>query len=264
MATDTPSPTPLKVLMLHGYTQSGPLFHAKTRALEKALHKALPSISLCYPTAPLRLRAPDIPGSSPSPGPDEEPDAWAWWRRKDDSYEYAGIEQGLARIAETLDAEGPFVGVIGFSQGGCAAGMVASLLEPGRQEAFSQAQGKGGMRYPESFARLRHPPLRFAVSYSGFGAPHELYGAFYEPKIRTPMAHFIGSLDTVVEEARSRRLVDACVNGARGRVVYHPGGHFLPTQKQFLNVLIGFIQETIADRVEGEGEEGAEDIPVSF
>jgi len=163
-----------------------------------------------------------------------------------------------------LDAEGPFVGVVGFSQGGCAAGMVASLLEAGRREAFRKAEGKGGMPYPESFAELRHPPLRFAVSYSGFGAPHGLYRAFYEPKIGTPMVHFIGSLDTVVDEARSRRLVDACDAGGRDRVVYHPGGHFLPTQKQFLNVLIGFIQESIADRVEGEEEGQAENIDMPF
>ncbi|KAG4415009.1 hypothetical protein IFR04_011830, partial [Cadophora malorum] len=32
----------LKILMLHGYTQSGPLFHAKTRALEKLLTKSFP------------------------------------------------------------------------------------------------------------------------------------------------------------------------------------------------------------------------------
>ena len=197
---------------------------------------------------------------------DSEPDSWAWWRRKDDTYEYAGIEAGLARIAETLETEGPFVGVVGFSQGGCAAGMVASLLEPGRREAFDAREKEGGLAYPASFAELRHPPLKFAVSYSGFGAPHEMYRAFYEPKIRTPMLHFIGSLDTVVEEARSLRLVDACEGKASGkeRVVYHPGGHFLPTQKQYVNALIGFIKESYADTVGDGEEEKVEEMDVPF
>ncbi len=169
-----------------GYTQSGPLFHAKTRALEKALTKSHPTISLSYPTAPLKLRPADIPGfnsslsSGDGDGDGDDTDTWAWWRRKDDTYEYAGIDAGLARIAATLDAEGPFAGVIGFSQGGCAAGMVASLLEDGRREAFEVAGKEGGMAYPASFARLEHPPLKFAVSYSGFAAPHELYRGFYE------------------------------------------------------------------------------------
>jgi len=247
-----------------GYTQSGPLFHAKTRALEKALHKSFPNLSLIYPTAPLKLHHHDIPGFAPSAAADDdEPDAWAWWRRKDDTYEYAGIDAGLAQMATTLKTDGPFAGVIGFSQGGCAAGMVASLLEPGRRAAFEVAQKEGGgMPYPASFAELRHPPLKFAVSYSGFGAPHELYRAFYEPKIRTPMVHFIGSLDTVVEEGRSLRLVRACEGPER--VIYHPGGHFLPTQKQYVNALVGFIQENCVDVGKVEGEEKVEDMDVPF
>ena len=249
-----------------GYTQSGPLFHAKTRALEKTLYKAFPNLSLIYPTAPLKLRAHDIPGFTPSTFTDDDdgPDAWAWWRRKDDTYEYAGIDVGLARIAETLRTEGPFAGVIGFSQGGCAAGMVASLLEPGRRTAFEAAarDGGGGMAYPASFAELRHPPLKFAVIYSGFGAPHDLYRAFYEPLIKTPMVHFLGSLDTVVEEDRSLRLVRACEGPER--VVYHPGGHFLPTQKQFVGVVVGFIQETCGEVGKGEEEEKIEDMVVPF
>ena len=65
----------LRILMLHGYTQSGPLFHAKTKALEKSLAKAFPAapapghlathpggISLHYPTAPIKLSYADIPG----------------------------------------------------------------------------------------------------------------------------------------------------------------------------------------------------------
>lgn len=276
------STQPLKILMLHGFTQSGPLFRAKTRALEKNLQKAFPSIQLHYPTAPIRISKADIPtfdGSKPTTedtnGADEDPDAWGWWRRKGDAepFIYEGIETGLARIAGVLKSEGPFDGVIGFSQGGAAAGMVASLLEPGRSEAFRTAETRGGMRYPESFLdntgfieELVHPPLKFAVSYSGFGASaNALYQAFYEPKIRTPMLHFLGSVDTVVEEKRSLRLVDACVDGRReGRVIYHPGGHFLPSsQRQYVAALIGFIKETI-DGSEVPAEEKDEDMELPF
>lgn len=274
------SSQPLKILMLHGFTQSGPLFHAKTRALEKNLQKAFPSIKLHYPTAPIRIPKADVPtfdGSKPSEanGADEEPDAYGWWRRKGDTepFTYEGIEIGLARIADVLKSEGPFDGVIGFSQGGAAAGMVASLLEPGRREAFRAAETKGGMKYPESFVEdtgfvedVAHPPLKFAVSYSGFGASaNPLYQAFYEPKIRTPMLHFLGSVDTVVEEKRSLRLVDACVDGRKeGRVVYHPGGHFLPSsQRQYVAALIGFIKETIDGNTTAIDEK-VEDMDVPF
>lgn len=185
----------LRILMLHGYTQSGPLFHAKTKALEKSLAKAFPAapapghldthpggISLHYPTAPIKLSYADIPGvnvEGAESNADEQPEAYGWWRRKGEGepFTYEGIEQGLATIAETMARDGPFDGVIGFSQGGAAAGMVASLLEEGRRAAFETAQSKGGIRFPDSFAKDSgyieesvQAPLKFAVSYSGFGA----------------------------------------------------------------------------------------------
>lgn len=293
--TNDSSPRKLKILMLHGFTQSGPLFHAKTRALEKNLEKQFPAepkagylpaypggIELHYPTAPIKLEVNDIPGYEVD-GDKESPEAYGWWRRKGDSepFRYEGMELGLERIAEVLKQEGPFDGVIGFSQGGAAAGIVASLLEDGRRDAFEQAQSKGGMRYPDSFTQdtgymtdMVQVPLKFAVSYSGFGAAtNPLYQAFYVPKIKTPMLHFLGSVDTVVEESRSLRLVDACVQG-RGveggvqRVIYHPGGHFLPSsQKQYVAALVAFIKEVVGQEpaaVHAKQEESVEDMEVPF
>lgn len=289
----------LKILMLHGFTQSGHLFEIKTKTLKKALEKNFPpapkpghvpaypgGVELHYPTAPIRLDYRDIPGydvDGATTG--DEPEAYGWWRRKGDSepYTYEGMERGLATIAECLSENGPFDGVLGFSQGGAAAGMVASLLEQGRREAFEKAQAKGGMRYPDSFTsdsgfieEAVHPPLKFAVSYSGFGAStNDLYQAFYAPKIVTPMLHFLGTVDTVVSEERSLRLVDACVDG-RGneggvqRLIYHPGGHFLPSsQKQGVAALVGFIREVVGgDGVVTNGkakeEERVEDMDVPF
>jgi predicted esterase len=297
-ANDEPA-RKLRILMLHGYTQSGPLFHAKTKALEKSLAKAFPAapapghlathpggISLHYPTAPLKLSYADIPGvnvEGAESNADEQPEAYGWWRRKGDGepFTYEGIEQGLATVAETMRSEGPFDGVIGFSQGGAAAGMVAALLEEGRRAAFETAQSKGGIRFPDSFTKDSgyieesvQAPLKFAVSYSGFGAStNALYQAFYEPKIQTPMMHFLGSLDTVVSEDRSLRLVEACENG-RGkdggvqRVVYHPGGHFLPSsQKQYVAALVAFIREVMSEQVASAGkkeEESVEDMELPF
>ncbi|KAK5009387.1 hypothetical protein LTR28_001270 [Elasticomyces elasticus] len=280
----------LRILMLHGFTQSGPLFHAKTRALEKLLHKAFPSapspghlpgytggIQLFYPTAPIKLSVNDIPGFDVDGADKEEPEAYAWWKRKGDGepFYYEGMELGFERVAEVLKADGPFDGAIGFSQGAAAAGMLASLLEPGRREAFEAAQPRGGMGFPRQLEEdtgyvtdVIHPPLKFAVSYSGFGAStNPLYMAFYEPKISTPMLHFIGSVDTVVEEARSLRLVDACVDGRKeGRLVYHPGGHFLPSsQKTYVAALISFIRDVVQKNAIGEEkEERVEDMDVPF
>lgn len=286
MAQASPN-KPIKILMLHGFTQSGPIFHAKTRALEKNLQKAFPNgITLSYPTGPKRLLKSDIPQwDAPSdghevqsPSTDEVTDNYGWWKKKGsvEPYTYEGMEEGIAAVADVLKSEGPFDGVIGFSQGGALAGIVTSLLEPGRREAIDAAVSQGGMRYPVSFegaekaAAAIHPPFKFAVSYSGYGASlTPLCQAFYSPKIKTPMLHFLGSVDVVVEEAASLRLVEACENrgAAKGeRVVYHPGGHFLPgTQKQYVGALIAFIREIMVHSEGGhQAEERAEDMDVPF
>ena len=137
-------------------------------------------------------------------------------------------------------------------------------MSPGALEA----QG-GGMQFPKSFLQESgsgriHPPLKFAVSYSGFASDIPEHRAFYVPKIKTPMLHVIGSLDTVVIEKRSLALVDACEEPRR--VVYHPGGHFVPSsQKEYVSALVGFIRDVISGTLKKvKEEESVEDMDLPF
>ncbi|RDL36026.1 uncharacterized protein BP5553_06638 [Venustampulla echinocandica] len=285
-------PRKLKILMLHGYTQSGPLFRSKTRALEKLLQKSFPTsktspypggVALLYPTAPIHLQPADIPNfsgtSETTDEAKEELDAWGWWTRSsspssaapssaDADVRYDGLSDGLAVIKDTILAAGGVDGVIGFSQGGCAALFVASLLEPSRSASFS-AHKPDGVDYPEGWAELfklqesvTGGALKFAVSYSGFYAPGRRHIPFYEPKIGTPSLHFIGSLDSVVDETLSTGLVDRCVEG-KSKVVYHPGGHFVPVGKEMGAVLVGFVRDCCVHKEEKK-EESVEDMDVPF
>ena len=272
--TSTSAPDPLKVVLLHGYTQSGPLFSAKSRALHKALQKSFSPrpVHFFYPTGPHRLKPADIPGFSPS-APDGEKDveAFGWWQRKDtdEGTIYRGIEEGMAVIAKCIKEEGPFEGVIGFSQGGAAAGMVAALLEGERRvEGFAKAEKEGGMSYPASFksnSGFVQQPLKFAVVYSGFRAPGQKYEGFYEPKIQTPVLHFLGQMDSVVEEKRGRALIEACEGGEKN-VALHPGGHFLPSQRPWLDACVAFVKSCVEGSTKEEKltEESVEDMDVPF
>ena len=269
------TPASLKVLLLHGYTQSGPLFSAKSRALHKALQKSFSPrpVQFSYPTGPHRLKPSDIPGFSPSDlEGSEDIEAFGWWQRKDtnDGIVYRGIEQGFAAIAQCIKEEGPFDGVIGFSQGAAAAAMVSSLLEGNeRLNAFAKAENEGGLPYPASFKThggFVQQPFKFAIVYSGFRAPGKLYEAFYEPRIETPILHFLGQLDSVVEEDRSRALIAACEAGEKN-VVIHPGGHFLPSQRPWLDACVNFIKgcvERSTDQTEEGKEDNVEDLDVPF
>lgn len=153
---------------------------------------------------------------------------------------------GLHAIANVLKTFGPFDGIVGFSEGAAAAAMVASLLEDNRKDAFEQMRQRGGIAYPTAFASFDHPPLRFIVSFSGYAASHEAYRAFYDPPIRTPALHFIGTMDSVVDEAASMKLVENCqsLEETEAMVVQHSGGHVVPSERRELAVAVRFIKSS--------------------
>ncbi|TQW11810.1 hypothetical protein V2A60_001696 [Cordyceps javanica] len=251
-----PEKKTVKILMIHGFTQNGPLFRAKTRALEKALTKLLAPVSLVpqllYPTGPIRLKPSDMPFYEPPPAgaeaPDYEPETWAWWRRDDATGRYAGIAQGMTTLAGAVRDAGGVDGVVGFSQGGCAAGVVAGALEAARRPLPNPAAVDDGDT--EAWvATLRAAnggrPLKFAVIYSGFRAADPEVAWLFEPKIATPTLHILGSLDTAVDEGRSKTLIDVCEDPL---VVTHPGGHHVPVAKEWVMPLAGFIKQHVYDK----------------
>ena len=208
--------------------------------MEKAIQKAVgqgksQNIEFLYPTAPFEIETPtttsDLRGKH---------GAWSWFQTESIDGVYPGLNDALDSVASTLKASGPFDGVVGFSQGAALAAMVASLLESNRKNAFSP----DGVQYPPSFESLGHPPLRFAVSISGYTAMDPCYRAFYENGIRTPMLHIIGSIDNVVDEEHSLRLVERChvEDGKQPLVVRHFGGHVIPTSKKELAFIAHFIK----------------------
>ena len=121
-----------------------------------------------------------------------------------------------------------------------------STREAPKQQGDSTSPSVGG--YDWSWVQAvreanRGVPLKFAVVYSGFFAPPAELAWLYEPRISTPTLQFIGSLDTVVDEGRSRGLVDRCDDPV---VVVHPGGHYVPVSKEWTMPLVGFIRERVA------------------
>ncbi|KAK0726219.1 serine hydrolase FSH [Apiosordaria backusii] len=255
-ANNKPPKRVVKILMLHGYTQSGPLFRAKTRAVEKLLAKALAPRnlvpSLIYPTAPNRLYPRDIPDYQPSSDnegkEDEEIDAWAWFRKDEATGSYRLVQQGMTQLASAIEeAGGEIEGVIGFSQGGCVASILAASLEGFRQPAEEHRKWVERIR-----AANGGKQLKFWVSYSGFWAVDQgLSGWLYEPKVQTPSLHYFGGLDTVVDESRSQGLVERSEGAVK---VVHPGGHYVPVSKEWVMPLAGFVLKYLEEPKAEEGE----------
>jgi len=185
---------------------------------------------------------------------DAEVDSWGWYRKDEATGSYRFVHEGMMRLAETVAEAGKATveegevssrrnaidGVVGFSQGGTMAAMLTAALE-----------GDEGMRQVDEAHRgwvkaLREAnegqPLKFAVIYSGFWAVPKDLAWLYEPKLKTPTLHFLGSLDTVVDENRSQGLVERCEDPV---VVVHPGGHYVPVSKEWVMPLAGFIKKCL-------------------
>nr|XP_001394926.2 dihydrofolate reductase [Aspergillus niger CBS 513.88] len=266
---------PLKLLCLHGYTQSGTLFHAKSRAVIKHLTKTLLpttgyTITTTYPTGPIHLLPSDIPGYEPSTnqgGTNDEPtEAYGWFRRSSTANPplYTDLHLGLETIANVIKTEGPFDGVVGFSQGAAMAAIVAALLEPGREEVMNKFASEGSVVWWENVRSVGQAPLKFAVCYSGFRAPGPRYRGFYEGGVKTPVLHVLGSLDAVVDEGRSKALVEVCdAKDVEGRVVVHPGGHFVPAQRPYLDAVVGFVRGVVGDFNGNGGKKEKEEVDVN-
>ncbi|KAI0403859.1 serine hydrolase FSH [Xylaria palmicola] len=243
----------LKILMLHGYTQSGPLFSAKTKALNKLLIKALSPAplnlhpTLIFPSGPHQLRPSDIPGyvpsgdaSSPQADDEDDLDNWAWFRKDEASGLYRGLEDGMRRVASAIREAGGVDGVMGFSQGGCMAALVAAALERPHHSPPPPSSPSAAAWLDDLRAANGGRPLGFAVVYSGFHATPADLQWLYEPVLATPTIHFLGGLDTVVEEKRSRALIERCRDPT---VLTHPGGHYVPVARDWVIPLAGWLRQ---------------------
>lgn len=225
-----------------GAWQSGELFRTKASALEKLIQRALGpnDVDFVYPTGPFEFAFTEDAFELRN-----QRGTYCWWEADNVDGLYPGLETGLESALSVLKHSGPFDGIIGFSQGGAMAGMIASLLEENRKDSFARLQAHGGMGYPDAFTSLNHPPLKFVVSISGYATSHPAYRAFYEPYIGTSSLHLLGSSDNVVGKDAPMRLVESCQSPnkeTRPVVIWHPGGHFIPSEERELDPVVQFIK----------------------
>ncbi|KAK9455100.1 serine hydrolase FSH [Dipodascopsis uninucleata] len=228
-----------KILFLHGFTQSGDLLSRKTSGLNKVLESI--GIQCYYPTAPIKCLLADVQDGNSSKGIfDFNDNSYCWWNLSLDEKEYPKIDVSWQFLAEYIRKEGPFDGVAGFSQGGAMAGMLVNKIQS---------------LVPE------HPPFKLLMVYSGYTSKIKIYQHLYEPLISIPSLHVLGSLDTVVEQHESLKLVKKCVPGT-ATTYYHPGGHFIPASKEFCNITVAFVQKAMAEyedeAVEDDDDQGWE------
>lgn len=165
-------------------------------------------------------------------------------------------------LAEILKRDGPFDGVIAFSQGTILAAILASLLEgQTRVDAFHRASQISPhiMPYPDTFINLRHPPFKFGILYAGrVGTTRYSDWLYEDPLIDTPFCHFVGKWDPMVDH-EERDAVLAKLSGSKeSRTIVHVGGHFVPVNDEMVGHVVDFIAKC-SNSTTSDSSDSAED-----
>ena len=119
----------MKILMLHGYAQTGDTFRRKVRRLETSLRQLDAEAEFFYLDGPVKLETHDIPGSTAAYQHRGEHDMRAWFDLRIVHNPPTGVLRSLDLLAAVLKTQGPFDGIVAFSQGTVVGAMVASLLQ---------------------------------------------------------------------------------------------------------------------------------------
>ncbi|VEN50183.1 unnamed protein product [Callosobruchus maculatus] len=131
----------LKVLAIHGYRQNGETFRAKTGSFRKMVHKWA---QFTYITAPHKVILVDDSNDlnkceEPDIGQSQDEEQYGWFFNRDDNTfrgirkggPAIGFEESVKLIEQIFTEEGPFDGLVGFSQGACFVGLLCDLQQRG-------------------------------------------------------------------------------------------------------------------------------------
>uniref|UniRef100_A0A7S1MZ59 Serine hydrolase domain-containing protein n=1 Tax=Hemiselmis andersenii TaxID=464988 RepID=A0A7S1MZ59_HEMAN len=201
LATMAAEKEKVRVLALHGYGQTAEGFSSKMGAVRKECKSAVEWVFL------------DAPFTVSHDSFDMTGQSWYDFSNKDEvtgDRVWGEFDKTLKLFEDTWRDQGPFDGVLGFSQGASVA-MVLSAL---------QSRGKA-------------PPgvsFDFVCMISGFPPADPTWRSvcMEEPIKGVRALHVIGEGDTVVEPARSESAVGAFGGGGHV-VVTHAKGHLVPS-----------------------------------
>ncbi|KAF9432726.1 Ovarian cancer-associated protein 2 [Entomortierella beljakovae] len=260
----------LRILCLHGYTQNALSFTKKTSAFRKSLKGIA---DLVYVTAPHIVPIPTL-GTPEERENDEledagpEDESCGWWTSSPEKPQMKGFDESLSSLREVLETQGPFDGIMGFSQGASMASIVQLLLE--RPYLSPTMSG------------CTHPPVKFSIIVAGFEPRDEEKIQWYNSKypvllpkkstsasssddedydmedqedkenvepqclygVQGASMHVIGKGDVIIEPERAELLLKHYKYQAPV-LLYHDGGHYLPSNGPSRQAYKSFVQSFV-------------------
>jgi predicted esterase len=193
------------------------LFKARLGALKKYLKQYA---DLEFMDAPVDLLEVKVDEASGETYPVNRRTWWRFTEQQDpatgtSTYIYHGVEDALQAVKDEYEKNGPYDGVLGFSQGAAVAALLIS---------------RGVV------------PFKFAILVSGF-VPRDPHTTLRE-KCDVPTLHVLGQTDEILPPQNSRRLIDYFVNPM---VIEHEGGHYVPTTPETVAAYKELVSRFVVD-----------------
>lgn len=228
------------ILCLHGFAQNGVVFSVKASGIRKALKKA--GYHTVFIDAPIVLTPADLPFAAAKLGADDKAEdvnfrGWVYTQA-----EKFDIQPSLDVVKKAYEEHGPFVGIMGFSQGsGITGAILSSFNEVVGDEKATEA-------------------LKFAILYSGFKFDNESVQHYYDKRITLPTLHVIGELDTLVSNERSLKFAELCDDAT---ILKHPGGHYCPSTKDLLKKEVAWVTSVVDGTREKKDDQASSEDEIS-
>ncbi|XP_058809948.1 esterase OVCA2 [Phymastichus coffea] len=211
----------LKILAIHGFRQSDKIFSAKLGSLRKSFKKEVDFLFIKAPhKVPIENKSDCIEEPAENANEFEQ---YGWWFNTEDkifkatelSNKSVGFDESLELVKNALLEQGPFDGILGFSQGGSFVSILCAMQQK----------------------NVLSSKFDFAIIISGFKSLCQPHQMFYDEQIMLPTLHVFGDSDKVIPTKMAKELSELFVNK---QVVLHDGGHYIPGKK---HIYANFLKE---------------------
>jgi len=252
-----------KILCLHGYLQTKQRFIEKSGAFRKNMRKW--NVEMSAINAPFLTTVPEslrgnyqVTGSNRGMEIVGECEYRSWLQSLNEDFtKYTGWTHSVQYVMEYMKNEGPFDGLLGFSQGCIIVQLIAAMT---RWESIVPAVKISDVQklkpLSELYESLRDKSLlpvaglKFAILVGGFLPNDEtLKSIFKSIEIPDfPSLHIIGESDKIIVPERSEELVNLFkAENSNGQIVrakhIHKGQHVIPHDKQTIDAVKDFINK---------------------
>uniref|UniRef100_A0A915Q229 Serine hydrolase FSH domain-containing protein n=1 Tax=Setaria digitata TaxID=48799 RepID=A0A915Q229_9BILA len=152
-------------------------------------------------------------------------DCRGWWYVAHRFYtkevrDYEGFDESVQAVVDFARKEGPFDGILGFSQGATLAFLLSALKTNGDVDIN----------------------FRFLILISGFPSRYQEHQKLIKiPQPNLPCLHVYGETDEVVSHELSAKLVEVFDKNMIV-VVKHPGGHMIPNMVKYKAAIDQFFE----------------------